>query len=82
MTNIEDKAKYENETGQKLPDKILADCDMCKAERVFAYSYIQSGFGIGKDIPMYDCMSCPKTCRGTKSYNSLMTKFNGRSLEE
>jgi len=78
MTNIEDKAKYENETGQKLPDKILADCETCKKETVFEYFAIQEGYKIIPAAPLYNCTG---GCRGTKAYPTLMNKFNGRAIE-
>jgi hypothetical protein len=76
--NIEDKTKYEKENGKKLPEKLQAYCDICNEEREFVYAYVQSGCGLMKDIPMYDCIS---GCRGTKAYSTLMTKFNGRIID-
>jgi len=79
MTNskLEDKARYENETGQKLPEKILAYCDICQKEIEFVYAFIQSGFSIMRNIPIYNCAGC----KGTKSYKSLINNSKGRNAD-
>ena len=82
MTSIEDKAKYEKANGQKLPDKILADCELCEGERTFEYTAIQGGYVMMPDIPLYTCTGCTNPARKfTRAYQTLMKDFNGGAVE-
>lgn len=75
--NLENKAKYERENSMKLPEKLLANCESCKKETVFEYYAIQQGNRNIKSFALYNCTGC----KGTRSYNTLMTKLNGRVVD-
>ncbi len=75
MTTLDDKAKYEKATGQKLPEKMPADCEICDKETLYVFAHVQPGYGFVEDIPMYNCTG---GCEGTRSYRTLMKDFNGR----
>lgn len=78
MKNIEDKAQIPNP--EEIPAKIQADCDMCNENTTFEYVYTQS-FPGKNDVYVYGCIKCSKMPRNTKSYQTLMNKFNGRVID-
>ena len=74
--NLEEKAKFEEETGKKLPDILIAYCLGCLKEQEFNYHSIQPGYGPVKSFANYNCSGCGTT----RNYNTLMNKFNGKAV--
>ena len=67
-----------NVNPKDFPKELLAYCEICKKDTTFIRFEFQLGYNIVPDDYLYNCAG---GCRGTKAYETLMKRFNGRVIE-